>query len=84
MSESFGADPVRVSVERYGRHLREQRETGALRMTTTGLLTATSGTRVPGHTFYGDHTAPARLMPCLIDPSSGVSEASRTRERPCG
>lgn len=58
MSESFGADPIRRSAERYGRQLREQRETGALRMSSTGLITMASGIKVPNHTFYGHHADP--------------------------
>lgn len=56
MSESFGTDPIRLSVERYGQHLRQQREAGALRMSGTGLLTTSSGITVPQHTFHGQHT----------------------------
>lgn len=59
MAESFGADAVTRSAQRYGERLRRQTEGGALRMTGTGLLTTTgSGVVVRGHTFYGEHTDP--------------------------
>ncbi|MGH3927138.1 MAG: hypothetical protein ACRDTT_30440, partial [Pseudonocardiaceae bacterium] len=59
MSENFAAGPIRQSVERYGRHLRDQRETGALRMGSTGLITGTGGIKVPNHTFHGHHADPS-------------------------
>ena len=57
MSESFSLDPVQRAAERYGDHLRHQREARALRMGNTGLLstTAVTGARVTGHTFHGQH-----------------------------
>ncbi len=59
MAESFGQDAVTLSAQRYGDRLHRQTDTGALRMTRTGLLTTTAaGTPVPGHTFYGQHTDP--------------------------
>lgn len=58
MSETFAADPIRRSVVRYGRQLRKQRETGALRMGSTGLITVPSGIKVPDHTFHGHHADP--------------------------
>ncbi|RAO15036.1 nucleotidyltransferase domain-containing protein [Micromonospora noduli] len=62
MSESFSAGPVFNSVESYGDRMRHSRETGALRMTSTGLLTttATTGPRVRDHHFYGEHPDPRR------------------------
>jgi hypothetical protein len=59
MAESFGHDPVTLSLQRYGDRLRSQTEASALRMTRTGRLTTTgSGVVVRGHTFYGQHTDP--------------------------
>jgi len=58
MLESFSADPVQRSVARYSDYVRHQREAGALRMGSTGLLTTTSGIKLPNHTFDGDHTNP--------------------------
>lgn len=46
----------RYSVKRYQDHLRGHRESGVLRMGTTGLITTTNGTRVRDHIFHGDHT----------------------------
>jgi hypothetical protein len=48
---------VQRSVKRYQDHLRGHRESGVLRMGTTGLITTTTnGTRVRDHTFHGDYT----------------------------
>jgi hypothetical protein len=60
MSESFTPEAVRRSVERYGEHLRHQREIGALRMGATGLITTGSGTGpvLRNHTFHGQHPNP--------------------------
>ncbi|WP_338052741.1 nucleotidyltransferase [Protofrankia coriariae] len=59
MAESFGPDAVQLSAQRYGDWLRRQTESGALRMTGTGLLTTTvAGTPVRRHTFHGQHTDP--------------------------
>lgn len=59
MAETFGQDVVQLSAQRYGDQLRRHTEAGALRMTTTGLLTTTgAGAAVLGHTFYGQTTAP--------------------------
>ena len=57
MYEGFGHDAVQRSVKRYQDHLRGHRESGVLRMGTTGLITTTTkGTRVRDHTFHGDYT----------------------------
>jgi hypothetical protein len=59
MAESFGHDAVQVSAQRYGDRLRGRTETGALRMTGTGLLTTTAaGVPVRRHTFHGQRTDP--------------------------
>ena len=56
LSESFTPEVIERSVKGYGQYLREQRETGRLRMTSAGLLTTTAvaGPKVRGHTFHGD------------------------------
>jgi hypothetical protein len=57
MYEGFGHDAVQRSVKRYQDHLRGHRESGVLRMGTTGLITTTTnGARVRDHTFHGDYT----------------------------
>jgi hypothetical protein len=57
MSEAFSAVPVHLAAQRYGDTLRQQTETGTLRMSTAGLLTSSGvGPTVRGHTFYGAHT----------------------------
>lgn len=55
LSESFGTDPIKRSVQRYADDLRRQREAGRLRMTGTGLLTtaSVSGPKVLDHIFHG-------------------------------
>jgi hypothetical protein len=55
LSESFSADPIERSAQRYADNLRRQREAGRLRMTSTGLLTtaAVSRPKVPDHIFHG-------------------------------
>ncbi len=55
MSDSFGLEPVQRSVERFAERLRRQGEMGALRMGTTGLLSATAGPIARNHTFHGQH-----------------------------
>jgi Cyclic GMP-AMP synthase DncV-like, nucleotidyltransferase domain len=59
MSESFTPDAVHGSVERYGERLRQQRETGAIRMGVTGLLAPTAaGPLLRDHSFHGQHSDP--------------------------
>jgi hypothetical protein len=58
LSESFGAGPIQLATERYSNQLREQRRTGDLYVTSTGLLTTTAGVKIPDHAFHGDHTDP--------------------------
>jgi hypothetical protein len=62
LSEDFGTDPVNRALERYGDRMREQRETKALRMGPTGLLTTvpTAGPLVRRHDFHGHHPAARR------------------------
>ncbi len=59
MAESFGHDAVQLAARQYGDRLRRRTEAGALRMTSTGLLTTTAtGAPVRAHTFHGQHADP--------------------------
>jgi hypothetical protein len=59
MSEAFSAGPVDLSVQQYGERMRMRTETGALHMSSTGLLTTSSvGPTLRSHTFYGTTTDP--------------------------
>jgi hypothetical protein len=62
LRRGFSPDPITQAVKALGDRMRYQRQSGALRMTGTGLLTsgATTGPRVREHTFYGDHIDPSR------------------------
>jgi hypothetical protein len=55
LEKAFGPEPVRKALAAFGEEQRRLRETGSMRMTETGLLTATGvGFAVrPGHRFYG-------------------------------
>lgn len=58
LEKAFGADPVHKALGALGDRQRELRESGEMRMTSTGLLTA-SGAGVPvrpNHRFYGGRT----------------------------
>jgi hypothetical protein len=52
MATSFG-DSARRAAKRYGSHLREKREAGALAVGATGVL-GQSGVPIRRHTFHGD------------------------------
>jgi hypothetical protein len=49
----FGESPIKRAYEKYALENTQRRETGALRMGSTGLLTTGSGTLVRNHTFHG-------------------------------
>jgi hypothetical protein len=59
LEKAFGAGHVRKALGAFGEDQRGLREAGAMRMTQTGLLTATgAGIAVrPNHRFYGDRPA---------------------------
>jgi hypothetical protein len=54
LSKAFDAETLNQSAIRYGEQIRSRAAAGALRMTPTGLLSATaSGPSTKLHTFYG-------------------------------
>jgi hypothetical protein len=57
LSKAFDAEPLKQSAIRYGEQIRSRAAAGALRMTPTGLLSATpSGPSTKLHTFYGQRS----------------------------
>jgi hypothetical protein len=53
LEKAFGVEPVRKAVGVLGQRTRTARESGRLRMTTTGALTSGAGAAVPNHRFFG-------------------------------
>jgi hypothetical protein len=54
LEKSFGRNEIRVSARRYGERLARHRTGGTLRVQPSGLMTtASTGTIVRDHTFYG-------------------------------
>lgn len=56
LQELFGVKPVSSALKKYGELLKSSRDSGKLTYTASGLgvLGSTSGTRVPGNTYFGE------------------------------